>query len=192
MRLIRNGIRYKEINNLKIRKDKRKVCVGILGRISYARNPIFFNEIASKLPEIQFKWIGDGILRHQLKSKNIHITGWLMRREEGLKSLNDVDIYLQTSLWYLLSIAVIEAMALEKPVIATNVIGNKDIVEHGKTGFLISNVTQAINAIEKLKCEELRTKMGKCGSLRVEKHFNSFKNFKSLIDIYMEGYSNNY
>lgn len=192
VKLIRNGVKYEEIVKNKKRKIKKTLTIGILGRISYARNPKFFNDIAIKLPEIQFKWIGDGNLREHINSKNIDITGWFMKRKDGLDNLNAIDIYLQTSLWEGLPIAVLEAMALEKPVIATNVIGNKDIVVDGKTGFLINNITQALNAIEKLKCQKLRNEMGKNGSLRVEKYFNSTKNFQSLINLYLEEYSNKY
>lgn len=190
VKLIRNGIKYEEITKFKKRKNNKNLTVGISGRISYARNPDFFNKIALKLPEIQFKWIGDGNLRSLINAENIDVTGWFMKRKDVIENLNDIDIYLQTSLWEGLPIAVLEAMALEKPVIATNVIGNKDIVQDGRTGFLVDNITQAANAVEKLKDQKLRNEMGKNGSIRVEKYFNSFKNFKSLIDIYLEDYSN--
>jgi glycosyltransferase involved in cell wall biosynthesis len=36
-----------------------------------------------------------------------------------------------------LPIAVLEAMAMQKPVLATNIIGNKDVVVHNETGFLL-------------------------------------------------------
>jgi glycosyltransferase involved in cell wall biosynthesis len=41
--------------------------------------------------------------------------------------LNTIDIYIQTSLWEGLPIAVLEAMAMQKPVLATNIIGNKEM-----------------------------------------------------------------
>ncbi|WP_083692223.1 glycosyltransferase [Seonamhaeicola sp. S2-3] len=49
---------------------------------------------------------------------------------------NTFDIYIQTSLWEGLPITILEAMALGKVVIATNVIGNKDAVVNGETGYL--------------------------------------------------------
>lgn len=190
VRLIRNGIPYNSIkSNLKLVKNEN-LTVGILGRITHARNPALFNNIALSLPEVQFKWIGDGVLRNEITAPNIEVTGWFMNREEGLKRLNEIDIYLQTSLWEGLPIAVLEAMTLEKPVIATNVIGNKDIVIDDKTGYLIDNQLQAVQAIEKLKNSELRFKLGTQGSLRVDKVFNSSKNFKSLVDLYLTDHSN--
>lgn len=192
VKLIRNGIKYEEISKHKKKKDNKILTVGVLGRISYARNPELFNKIALKLPEIKFKWIGDGNLRNLINAENIDVTGWFMERKKGLENLSEIDIYLQTSIWEGLPIAVLEAMALEKPVIATNVIGNKDIVEDGKTGFLINDVTQAVDAIEKLKASKLRNEMGKSGSIRVKRYFNSIKNFQSLIDLYLENHSDKY
>ena len=190
VKLIRNGIPFDIIKSSQVNCQQEKLTVGILGRITFARNPALFNDIALKLPEIQFKWIGDGILRELITAPNIEITGWFMNREEGLKQLNNIDIYMQTSLWEGLPIAVLEAMTLEKPVIATNVIGNKDIVINSTTGYLIENKEEAVEAIIKLQDKELRKKMGHAGSLRVEKTFNSTKNFKSLVDLYLADYSN--
>jgi glycosyltransferase involved in cell wall biosynthesis len=65
---------------------------------------------------------------------NIKITGWFLDREDALTALNTIDIYIQTSLWEGLPIAVLEAMAMQ-PVLATNNIGNKDVVVHNETGF---------------------------------------------------------
>ena len=192
VQLIRNGIPYESIKSHLKSTERPNITIGILGRITFARNPILFNSIAIALPEVNFKWIGDGILRDQITAPNIQITGWFMNRKEGLSKLNEIDIYLQTSLWEGLPIAVLEAMTLEKPVIATNVIGNKDIVKHGKTGFLIDSKDEAIAAIIKLNDKSLREKMGRLGSLRVKEEFNSIKNFQSLVDLYLNDYSNKY
>lgn len=190
--LIRNGIPYDKIKTFLKPVQNNVLTVGILGRITYARNPSLFNSIALSLPDVQFMWIGDGVLRDEIKAPNIEVTGWFMNREEGLKNLNKIDVYLQSSLWEGLPIAVLEAMTLEKPVVATNVIGNKDIVIHGETGYLIDNQLQAVQAIEKLKNSELRDKLGTQGSLRVDNVFNSNKNFKALVDLYLTDYSNKY
>lgn len=44
--------------------------------------------------------------------------------------------YLSTSRWEGMSLALLEAMAIGLPIIATNVVGNKDVVDHSHTGFL--------------------------------------------------------
>ena len=57
-----------------------------------------------------------------------------------------------------------EAMALGKPVIASNVIGNKDIVQDGITGYLVNldNLQDFCNCIIKLiDDKEQLIKLGK-------------------------------
>ena len=182
--LIRNGVPYNKIKTFLNTQPTSKFTVGILGRITHARNPKLFNEIALQLPDVQFVWIGDGILKDQITAPNITVTGWFMNRKEGLEHLNRLDVYLQTSLWEGLPIAVLEAMVFEKPVVATNVIGNRDIVLPSQTGFLIDDAAQAVQAITQLFDKDLRLQMGKNGSKRVDEVFNSTKNFSQLIDLY--------
>ena len=41
-------------------------------------------------PNIHFLWIGDGELRSELTAPNIEVTGWFMKRTDGINKLNDV------------------------------------------------------------------------------------------------------
>ena len=183
--LIRNGVNFTKINEIINPQSRERITIGILGRITFARNPKLFNTIAIMNPDIDFLWIGDGDLRQQLTAKNITITGWFMDRQKGLEKLNDIDIYMQTSLWEGLPIAPLEAMSLKKPVIATNIIGNKDVVKHGETGFLFENHKEAKEYIDLLRNKNLRLKLGKNAFLRVKNYFNSNKNFNNLERVYL-------
>lgn len=184
-KLIRNGIRYNEISKYQSSEPRNgKIIIGTLGRITPARNPELFNRIATNNPHLEFLWIGDGELKKQLQSDNIEVTGW-MDHKLGLKKLSLVDIYIQTSLWEGLPLAVIEAMALKKPILATNIIGNKDAVSHNNSGFLFDTIEEADNYINKLSSEEeLRQKFGENGYDRCKQFFDMTKNFNKLIEIY--------
>ena len=120
-----------------------------------------------------------------ITSKNIEVTGW-SQREKALEQLNLIDVYLQTSLWEGLPIAVLEAMAFKKPVLATNVIGNKDVVLHGETGYLFDDEEELGGYIKLLLNESHRLSLGKRGLARVERYFDSNKNFKGLEEIYLK------
>lgn len=183
--LVRNGVNIKNLGRSNSYNKDNLFTIGILGRITFARNPELFNKIALRHPKVRFVWIGDGELRDLITSKNIEVTGWFTERKEALEHLKLVDVYLQTSLWEGLPMAVLEAMAFKKPVLATNVIGNKDVVLHGKTGYLFDNEEELSTYIKLLLDKAHRLKLGESGAIRVKEFFDSSKNFKGLEEIYL-------
>ncbi|WP_422106678.1 glycosyltransferase [Winogradskyella sp.] len=183
--LVRNGVNLPNITKHLESFSNRTLTVGILGRITFARNPKMFNEIAERLKELNFIWIGDGELNSTIDADNIEVTGWFPNREVGLRYLNNIDIYLQTSLWEGLPISLIEAMTLKKPIVATNIIGNKDVVEHGVNGFLFDTVDDCVHYINQLKDQKLRASFGENGRLIADKKFDFEKNLEQLSLIYL-------
>ena len=184
--LVRNGIDIKEVIKSHGNNINNNLTIGIVGRITFARNPKLFNDIALKYPNYNFVWIGDGELNHEITAPNIRITGWMLEQSKVLKELNNIDVYIQTSLWEGLPIAVLEAMALQKPVLATNVIGNKDVVSHNETGFLFNSIDELHPFLEILKNEETRILFGKNALIRCNQLFDKDKNFSSLAIIYKQ------
>lgn len=128
-----------------------------------------FNEIAKNFPNIQFTWIGDGELRNELTSENISITGWLGRKEV-LKELNKNDIFILPSLWEGLPISLLEAMYMKKICIVSDVIGNRDVIENFKDGFVESNPNDYVDMILNIKNKKIKT------SEIINNSFNKVKN----------------
>jgi glycosyltransferase involved in cell wall biosynthesis len=182
--LIRNGINVELISAKHIEEQNDRLTIGIVGRITSQRNPKQFNAIATSFPDYHFIWIGGGELQPMLTASNISITGWLMNREQALESLDKIDVYLQTSLWEGLPIAVLEAMALQKPVVATNIIGNKDVVISGETGFLYDDIEALTNYFEILENKQTRIRLGKNALKQCHHLFDSNKNFNQLMTLY--------
>jgi glycosyltransferase involved in cell wall biosynthesis len=189
VKLVRNGVDIANIRNCFLPHQNTKLTIGILGRITAARNPELFNIIAMRFPDFDFIWIGGGEKAQLLTASNITITGWILDKKTVLSALNSIDIYLQTSLWEGLPIAVLEAMVLEKPVIATNIIGNKDAVVSNKTGFLFNDITELDSYFEILKDKQKRTEFGKNGFERSLESFDINKNFRQLLEIYQASFS---
>jgi glycosyltransferase involved in cell wall biosynthesis len=185
-KLVRNGIDIANVHNHFVSHQNEKLTIGVMGRITFQKNPQFLNHIALKFPDFNFVWIGDGELRPSITAPNIRITGWILERKTVLQELNNIDIYLQISLWEGLPIAVLEAMALQKPVIATNIIGNKDAVLHNKTGFLFSDVSELENFFEILKDPKTRSDFGENALARCHNLFDKNQNFKQLLALYQE------
>lgn len=184
--LVRNGIDSETVRESFSSNKNDKLTIGIMARITAARNPILFNQIALRFPDYNFVWIGNGELISAITAPNIRITGWLFERKMALHELNNIDIYLQTSVWEGLPIAVLEAMAMQKPVIATNIIGNKDAVLHNITGFLFEDIEELDAYFEVLKDEKIRTEFGKNALARCNDLFDVHKNFKTLSDLYRQ------
>lgn len=183
--LVRNGIDIDNIEQYYQPCQNKRLTIGIVGRITFARNPKLFNQIALKFSNYDFVWIGDGEDRHLLTAPNIKITGWFTDNTQVFPLLNQLDVYLQTSLWEGLPLALLEAMALKKPIVATNIIGNKDIVNNGINGYLFDNIEQLDTIFEQLSFAENREKLGKNAYKNCVEKFDYRKNFKLLEEIFI-------
>ena len=146
---VNNGIKLKN-KEIKIeKKEGKELKIVTVGRITIQKNPKLFNKIAENFIEnknIKFIWIGDGELKEHLNSKNIEITGWLSQKEVQ-QQLKEADIYLATSSWEGLSLAVLQAMENRLPLILSDCIGNKDLVKENYNGFLFKTKEEAIEKI---------------------------------------------
>ena len=93
--------------------------------------------------------IGDGELKNELISPNIKITGW-KDKEKVLEELNKNDIFILTSLWEGLPIALLEAGYMKKLCIVTNVIGNRDVIKNNENGYIFNCTDEIIKKINKI------------------------------------------
>ncbi|WP_228739306.1 glycosyltransferase family 4 protein [Marinobacter arenosus] len=86
---------------------------------------------------------------------NIH---WLGFREDVADILRQADIFLLPSVSEGFSISTVEAMMAGVPVIATRSGGPEEIIDDGKTGFLIPirDPAAIVSAIKKLTATEIR------------------------------------
>ena len=166
-------------------KSIEQPLIGTTGRITAARNPEMFDLIASRLPEMNFTWFGYTLDRKPPSANNITITGFLPR-DEVLSRLPQLDIYIQTSLWEGMPIAVLEAMALGRPVIATNIIGNNDLIDHGKTGFLEKTVDDFVKRIRELiEDGDLRGRIGTAAAKYIREHHDLALAVERYSELYL-------
>jgi glycosyltransferase involved in cell wall biosynthesis len=80
--------------------------------------------------------LGNSLRRRKLDAA-VRIFGAV---DDPARYLGGALAYLSTSRWEGLPLAVLEAMAHGVPVVATNVVGNRDAVVNGNTGFLYEPV----------------------------------------------------
>jgi glycosyltransferase involved in cell wall biosynthesis len=102
---------------------------------------------------------------------------------------NMIDVLANLSDYESFGVSVIEAMACEKPVIATNTGGLKEIIENDNFGSLveIGNVEQTTNEIEKyLLDSDLKHKIGTAARNKIIQKYNWNNNIKQMIDVYSD------
>lgn len=78
----------------------------------------------------------------------------------------------------------LEAQAMGLPVVSTDIIGPRESVENGQTGFLVEpkNENALLEPLEKLiQSPELRTKMGYQGRLRIARLFDRRKMIEAMV-----------
>ena len=183
--VIHSGIeldRYRELTLEEKNKLKKEIgipedalVVGTVGRLVPVKGPEFMLKasqyIIPESPETHFIFAGDGPLKEGLQTlaketgtdKNIIFLGW---REDVPRILSLFDVLLLPSLNEGMGRVLAEAMALGKPIVASNAGGIPDLVIHGKNGFLVppQNPEELAKHIQLLlENKDRREKMGRAG-----------------------------
>jgi glycosyltransferase involved in cell wall biosynthesis len=86
-----------------------------------------------------------------------------------------------------LSISVLEAMAARRPVVATDVGGNRQTIEDGRTGLIVpaADAGALSKALLRMLGEpELARSMGEAGRAKVEREFGVSRMVKQTADLY--------
>lgn len=98
-----------------------------------------FKKLQTHMPRLQLMLVGRGPAEAELKEQaamipNIHFLGW---RDDIPQILRVSDLLILPSLREAFGLSVIEAMASSVLAIATNNGGTADIIQDGKTGYLV-------------------------------------------------------
>ena len=108
-------------------------------------------------------------------------------QKDVAKVLTTFDIFVLPSLKEPFGLVSLEAMAMAKPVIATDTGGTPEIVINGQTGILVParNVDALADAIIKLlRDKELAREMGLAGRARVHDCFSVEMMMNKIYDVY--------
>ena len=184
---INNGVETGASQESSLKDPDSKFRIVTSGRIEAQKNPALFNAIASYfegMERIEFAWIGDGAEKKCFTSKNITVTGWLADADVH-KYMAASDIYLSTSRYEGLSFAVLEALALNKPVLLHNCTGNTDLVKNGLNGGLFNTEADAIvRILQYYTNPEMLRVMGDYSGKICKAEFDVQTNFRKYRDLY--------
>jgi len=161
----------------------RLVCVG---RLCQAKGQLLLVEVAGRLATrgIRFELVlaGDGPLRDDMEKLirnygldgNVRITGWISGAEVR-KEILAAQAMILPSFAEGLPVALMEAMALKRPVLATYVAGIPELVRPGETGWLfpagcVDEIAKAIENCLATPTETLRAMGDAAHRIVIERH----------------------
>jgi glycosyltransferase involved in cell wall biosynthesis len=179
--------------------DGKSVVIGYVGRLTPVKGlGIFFSavkQIQDKHQNIIILIIGDGALRNsletiasKLKVKTI-FAGWQL---DALPYYLLMDIFVLPSFSEGLANVLLEAMSMGKPVVATNVGGNPDIVQNGENGYLVpvGNSKKMALALEQLiENDKLRAQIGITNRQKAEKDFSWTTSVERIEKVYNQAFN---
>jgi len=188
VRVIRNGIDCQRFTpNRSARSQLREELgvpaetplVGIVAALRSEKNHAMFVRAAAELrdrnPTAHWVIVGEGPERTPIENlaielgvaDRIHLLG---TRYDTERILAGLDVFALCSLNEASPVSILEALACEVPVVATDVGSVGESVLHGETGFLVTSqdtTTMCDNISTLLGDEELRKRMGQAGRQHV-------------------------
>lgn len=201
VKCIPNGVDIKEMNSCDgsgVRRELKiapgSAVVGIAGRLNKEKGHEYLLRSAERLKNVTLLIVGTGPLENYLKvmaerlgiSDRTIFTGF---RSDARRYIAAMDIFALPSLSEGLPLALMEAMAAGKPVIASDIGGIPQVVADGVTGLLVEprNPSQLEKAISKLITDkEFSSFLAEKGRDFIEKNFSLEIMVRRYEDLYLE------
>ena len=166
------------------------------GRLSVQKDPLLFAAVIAAVrrcfPDVLGVWVGDGELRQDLEAaalrlgikESLVVTGWSTDVRPFLAAS---DVVVMTSGYESFGYVTAEALAMERPVVGTNVAGTVDLIEDGVTGSLFQPKDvegAAASIVRYLSSPKLRGEAGRRGRRFVLESFSSERLASELESAY--------
>jgi len=171
--------------------------VGIVGRLVPIKDiDTFINaaiQLAATSSDLRFAVVGDGEERARLETRavaalgdRIHFFGW--RKNTGAV-FGDLDLAVNTSLNEGTPVALIEALAAGRPVVATAVGGTPDLLEGGRFGVLVKagsaeETARAIQGV--IDAPEASRRMASEGQAMVLRRYSVTRLLDDMASLYRD------
>lgn len=167
--------------------------IGRLARQKRVEDLIWAVETLRQIrPSLYLVLIGDGPERNTLESfaRDIGCTEhirFLGHRDDATRWLNLFDAFCLASSFEGMSNSVMEAMAAAKPVVASDIPANRELVVQGVTGFLpkLADTVGFMQFLRRLIDEPgLGERLGQAGQNRIKDSFSVAHMVESYADVY--------
>lgn len=205
-RVVLNGLDIKAVGRVKVERDVLRKQIGLTPdafvAVFVARfDPVKGHErlirilpdLLEAMPKLKFVFVGDGELKGNMENLVNELgvsssTRFLGYRSDVLEVLKSSDVFVSPALHEGLPLAVLEAGACGLPVVADDVVGVRDAVINGRTGFLVNFSIDHVkeSLLELYLKPKLQEQMGNEGRKLVSSRF-SIKNFvQQTLMVYAE------
>jgi 1,2-diacylglycerol 3-alpha-glucosyltransferase len=175
----------------------RQVLVHV-GRMAHEKNVGFLLEVLAVvrrfLPDVLLLLAGDGPALPALQrrtvelgvERNVRFVGYLDRERELLDCYRAGDVFVFASRTETQGLVLLEAMALEVPVLSTAVLGTRDVVGPGRGALVVQEDAAAFAAQALVLLEDgaLRRRIGREGRRWVEEEWSDHATMSRTLDLY--------
>jgi glycosyltransferase involved in cell wall biosynthesis len=153
-------------------------------------------DVAAKVkkqnPFVKFVLVGEGPVKEEVVNKihALELGDYVLLpglQEDVRPYLAAMDVFMSSSLFEGLPVALLEAMAMELPVVATAAGGIPEMVEDGNSGFVVpvNQPEQLLPiVIQLLEDGGLRERTGKAARSRIEERYSIQQMVRNLEEIY--------
>lgn len=190
---------FKYVNKVqeKLKDKSKQVILGTVGRLYYQKDPITlinsFKVINDRYPNTKLVIVGDGPLEKEciqlIKQLNLSNQIELAGFQKDSKTYYQMfDIFMLSSHYEGLPYSLLEAMMMGIPAVGTDVVGIKDLILHGKTGYLVKEGDHkelADAVIKMLENPDLLSLFSLNAKNRAKVEFNFVEGIKGYQDFYI-------
>ena len=183
-----------------VQRHSEKVRLLSVGRLVPEKGHAFairaLRRVLEERPMLQVRYdiIGEGPLRSNLQqlihdlslTQNVFLCG-ARERMSVVQALRESDLFLAPSLAEALPVSIMEALAVELPVLATKVGSVDQVVQDGRSGFLVApgDAFALSQKLQQLIEQPARWEaMGRCGRHHVGRHYDIERLNDRLVQIY--------
>ncbi|MBA3585933.1 MAG: glycosyltransferase [Gemmatimonadetes bacterium] len=199
LQVVRNGIdldRYCRAADPRLRlllaRDEPRAVVLTVARLDPQKGHEYLLAAAAAIPQAVFVFAGEGEERPRLErmARALGVADrvrFLGHRSDIPDLLAVCDVFVLPSLYEGLPLAVLEAMAAAKPVVATAVGGTDEAVTNGKSGLLVppaepSALADAIRTV--LGDPTVARRLGEAGQARARREFSASRMIREVSGVY--------
>lgn len=178
--------------------SSRNFVISFIARLTFQKDPFTFikaiPQVITHIPYARFLIAGDGEIKEaclQL-AQHLQVQQYIVFtpfRNDVRELLHLTDIFVLPSLWEVIPLGLLEAMAMEKCCIATNIPGTNEAIVHQRNGLLIplqSPPSLAEKIIELAQDKQLRATLQKNARKTAVAQFDIYTLVRQNEELYLK------